>query len=326
MLLGFSKAGGVKIFKNTQQYESADFPDYLVGMNGLYDDLFSKSKGFRSQLVANISFHLNLDKEVVSLLQQTVEFIHSASLLHDDLIDRSQLRRNKTTAWLKYSPEYAILSGDYLMASVMRNLSRYGNLEMVQYTAEVALDLIEGEWIQDATVKNWNIDPVELDRIYYLKTSSLFKWCLKAPFICKKKYDKIIYEELEKLGSDIGILFQRSDDLIDFDVRNEDNKTILSDLQSGYLNSFGAFLFQRLSEVKREEFKECKTIEDVYALNGRTEFDQVVCDFDESNQKLIAECQTQLEKISRFLCKEEMGLIEDLQKIPALLYWRKLEC
>ena len=112
------------MLENIKVYSSKDFPEYLPKLNALYEDLFSKGKGFRSKLIQKCSKHLNLSSKQIHLLAQTIEFIHNASLLHDDLIDRSELRRNKPAAWLKYTPEYAVLAGDYLLARVMVNLSR----------------------------------------------------------------------------------------------------------------------------------------------------------------------------------------------------------
>lgn len=133
-------------------YDPKDFPAYLPKLNRLYDDLFAGGKGFRAKLIRMMAAHLKIEAKVELLLSQTIEFIHNASLLHDDLIDRSNLRRGKTAAWLKYTPEYAVLAGDYLLARVMVNLSSHGNIKLVQYTAQVISDLLEGEWLQDSVV------------------------------------------------------------------------------------------------------------------------------------------------------------------------------
>jgi octaprenyl-diphosphate synthase len=171
----------MKDLKDLKIFNKDDFPHYLPKLNLLYDDLFSSGKGFRSRLIQMISKHLKLTEVPVHLMAQTIEFVHNASLLHDDLIDRSELRRSKPAAWLKYSPEYAVLAGDYLLARVMVNLSRYGNLRLIQYTAEMISDLLEGEWIQDSLVHDWRVGLDQLDQVHDLKTASLFKWCLRAP-------------------------------------------------------------------------------------------------------------------------------------------------
>ena len=170
-------------------YDPSDFPAYLPKLNILYDDLFSGGKGFRAKLVHLFAVRLKLNERSEQLLGQTIEFIHNASLLHDDLVDRSHLRRGKTAAWLRFTPEYAVLAGDYLLARVMVNLSSFGNIKLVQYTAQMISDLLEGEWLQDSLVGDFDVDLSQLDRVHNLKTASLFKWCLRAPFIAQERYD-----------------------------------------------------------------------------------------------------------------------------------------
>ena len=229
---------------NLKIYDAKDFPAYLPKLNLLYDDLFSDGKGFRSKLVRMIAEPIALPEITVHLLCQTIEFIHNASLLHDDLIDRSHLRRGKTAAWTKYTPEYAVLAGDYLLARVMVNLSSHGNIKLVQYTSEIISDLLEGEWLQDSVVGDFFVSMDQLDRIHNLKTASLFKWCLRAPFMALDNNDPDLHHTLEEMGTLLGQLFQRSDDLLDYNIRNFEGKTILGDLKSGYLNSFAAYIIR----------------------------------------------------------------------------------
>lgn len=308
---------------NIKIFDKKDFPGYLPKLNALYDDLFSGGKGFRSKLISRISGHLNVPENNVHLMAQTIEFIHNASLLHDDLIDRSHLRRNKTTAWLKYTPEYAVLAGDYLLARVMVNLSRHGNLELLQYTAEIISDLLEGEWIQDSLVKDWSVQLKQLDQVHKLKTASLFKWCIRAPFICKGGYKKEVHELLEELGAILGLLFQRSDDLLDYDIRNYEEKAVLGDLKSGYVNSFGCRLLEDLDVDKVERFKNVQDVATLKEVVGEQYFNQKLAEFDELNVEHIQLYSHHLETLKDLLPEDEQKVISDLEKLPELMYWRK---
>ncbi|MBT4762226.1 MAG: polyprenyl synthetase family protein [Bdellovibrionaceae bacterium] len=310
------------MLENIKVYSSKDFPEYLPKLNALYEDLFSKGKGFRSKLIQKCSKHLNLSSKQIHLLAQTIEFIHNASLLHDDLIDRSELRRNKPAAWLKYTPEYAVLAGDYLLARVMVNLSRYGNLPLLQYTAEMISDLLEGEWIQDSLVHDLSVRLDQLDRVHHLKTASLFRWCIKAPFVMKNEENQFILQLLDELGSIIGLLFQRSDDLLDFNIRNHENKAVLGDLKSGYINSFGAFLSEDFDDEKKMQFKLCETVDDVKQLVGESEFKRSLEKFDAINKEVIDLYFHHLDSLGDQLPQESKGLVEDLRKLPEPLYWR----
>lgn len=312
-----------KSLKDLKVYSSSDFPSYLPKLNALYDDLFSGGKGFRSKLIQMVSRHLALRDEAIHLLAQTIEFIHNASLLHDDLVDRSQLRRSKTTAWLKYSPEYAVLAGDYLLARVMVNLSGFGNVQLIQYTAEMISDLLEGEWIQDSLVGEWNVTLEQLDQVHNLKTASLFKWCLRAPFVARETYDEDIHQLLDEMGGLLGLLFQRSDDLLDFDVRNFENKAILGDLKSGYMNSFAAFLLQECDETLRLKVKEAQSLNEVKSLVTVELFDRRLQEFDTINQESIDLYLHLMQQLLGLLPESERGLGSDLEKLPRPLYWRK---
>lgn len=302
-------------------YDPKDFPSYLPKLNHLYDDLFTGGKGFRAKLIAMFSSHLAIPVKTQQLLAQTIEFIHNASLLHDDLVDRSQLRRGKPAAWTKYTPEYAVLAGDYLLARVMVNLSGFGNIRLVQYTAEIISDLLEGEWLQDSLIGDMNVQLSQLDRVHNLKTASLFKWCLRSPFIAMNRYDVDLHTCLEEMGTLLGQLFQRSDDLLDFNVRNYEGKAILGDLKSGYLNSFGAFAS---SGASSDSLRHCQSLGDfMNVTGGEKKFHEKLAEFDHMNQFLIDLYQHHLQTLNRYLNESEQGLISDLRPLTEILYWRK---
>jgi octaprenyl-diphosphate synthase len=304
-------------------YDSKDFPDYLPKLNLLYDDLFAGGKGFRSQLIKWVGEPLGLSSDELRLLAQTIEFIHNASLLHDDLIDRSQLRRSKPAAWTKYSAEYAVLAGDYLLARVMVNLSKYGNIELVQYTAEMISDLLEGEWIQDSLVGDFEVTVEQLDQVHFLKTASLFKWCFKAPFIAAKKTDPTILGFLEEMGKTLGLCFQRSDDLLDFNVRNKEGKAVLGDLKSGYFNSFSSFLTSHLSAEGRQAYAQCQSLEDLKSFIGPDIFESRLKKFDEMNQEHVDLYIHYLDELVKLDSKLSGDFQKNLAPLGELLYWRK---
>lgn len=305
-------------------YSPKDFPAYLPKLNQLYDDLFTGGKGFRSFLVTEVSSHLSLNPKVILLLSQTIEFIHNASLLHDDLIDEALLRRGKTAAWKKYSTDYAVLAGDYLLARVMVNLSEHGNVQLIHYTAQMISDLVEGEWLQDSIIGDYFVGVDQLDRIHNYKTASLFKWCLKAPFIAAEEKNQEIILTLEEMGTILGVLFQRSDDLLDYDIRNNEGKAILGDLLSGYLNSFGAFITSKMKKEDIDVLIKSKNLTEFVAnLGGQDKMSMHLKEFDRQNSKLIELYHHHLGELQRRLKPEQQGMIASLKPLPDLLYWRK---
>lgn len=305
-------------------FHANDFPKYLPRLNTLYDELFDGGKGFRAKLVQKVGSQLQLEASTLQLLAQTVEFIHNASLLHDDLVDRSILRRGKPAAWTKYSPEYAVLAGDYLLARVMVNLSTHGNIRLVQYTAEVISELLEGEWLQDSVIRDFDVDLERLERIHDLKTASLFKWCLRAPFYAAQVEDAKTHEVLEKIGFLLGTLFQRSDDLLDYDVRNNEKKATLGDLRSGYLNSFAAYLAQKIKSEQKVNLVKSQTLEEFKThLGGVHAFDEGLQEFDKMNQEKIHLYDHLLSVLDLQLEEAQKGLISELKPLANLMYWRE---
>lgn len=319
----------LKIAMAFKLFSANDFPAYLPKLNALYEELFSGGKGFRSKLVGLMCEPLGVNESSQLLLNQTIEFIHNASLLHDDLVDRSHLRRGKKAAWLKYTPEYAVLAGDYLLARVMVNLSGFGNIKLVQYTSQVISDLLEGEWLQDSVVGDFFVTIEQLDRIHNLKTASLFKWCLRAPFISQDRYDEKLHQVLEEIGTLLGQLFQRGDDLLDYDIRNDEGKALLGDLKSGYLNSFGAFISKDMSRTQINQLVKVKTMEELMTVfssipgQGLKLFNDKVAEFDLINEKLIELYHHHLGNLRLVLKPDEAQIVNNLEPLTEILYWRR---
>lgn len=308
---------------NTKYYSEKDFPAYLPKLNKLYDDLFDGGKGFRSLLTRNVAGPLGLEEKTQLLLCQTIEFIHNASLLHDDLVDRSNLRRGKTTAWLKYTPEYAVLAGDYLLARVMTNLSSFGNIRLIQLTSQTISELLEGEWIQDSLVGDFDLTFDQLTQVHSLKTASLFRWCLFSPFVAKELDSLVVESLVNELGTTLGLLFQRSDDLLDYDIRNGEGKAILGDIKSGYLNSFGTWFCKNLSGEDRQRLKKVESLGEIYRVVGEKEFFEAVEGFDQMNEELIALYHHKLDLLGEQLAGSQKEIVKNLRDLPEILYWRR---
>lgn len=320
--------------KSLKIYSKDDFPKYLPNLNKLYDDLFANGKHFRARFVTAISKTLFLKNSQIHLLSQSIEFIHNASLLHDDLIDKTILRRGRTAAWKKYGAKPSILAGDYLLARVMINLSSNSSLALVHYTAKTAANLTKGEWLQDAMEKKQKKNKYlkaklalqERDKIAQLKTGVLFSWCLVAPFLLlKDNLDTAFIKSLEAVGNDLGILFQRGDDLLDFNIRNKEKKSFLNDLKAGVLNSFAIFLIKDNLKLKTALLK-CQTITEVKNLISTKVFNQSLKAFDKINQKIIDKYYKKVDlcldkaKTASKCKKKELKSI--LLAIPDIFYWR----
>ncbi len=285
----------------------------------LYKDLFSGGKGLRAQLVGEVATALKLEPQIITMLKESIEGIHHSSLLHDDVLDASLLRRNHLTAWAKFSKNKAILAGDYLLAQVSCNISECGNIDVIKLSAQTVKNMVHGEWLQDDQKGKETLSHV--DQVHILKTSSLFQWCLKTPFLFFYSKDLKIFSLLDNIGQIFGQLFQRADDFMDFGFRNTENKNTFEDLKEGYLNFFGIYLKER-ARISEKDLRGCQNLEEVKNLLGEENLNQQAEQFDRMNNKLIEVCLNSLEELSTLIDDSHKKVIDILKPWPRNLYFR----
>ena len=283
--------------------------------------IFSKGKKIRAQLVSLIGYNIGLNKKESIFLSRIIEYIHNSSLLHDDFIDHSKTRRQNKTAWFEFSPSQAVLAGDYLLAKVNIYLAQKKNLTLIEKTAVAISELAQGEFLQRELLPFKNRNLKQRDKISELKTASLFKWCLQAPFIYKNRYNSKLKSALNQIGLRMGLLFQRSDDLIDFNIRNKDTKNCLVDIKEKHFNSFACFLLQDSSIEKERQLKRARSLSSIHKIFP--DFKDRVKVFDCINSELIQKTERDLQRLRRFLTKKEQELIPHLKEWTHFLYWRK---
>eukprot|EP00794_Sanderia_malayensis_P003145 gene3145-3614_t len=161
------------------------------------------------------------------------EMIHTASLLHDDVIDEATTRRGKPSVNLVFSDKQSILAGDYILSKASIALARIGNCRAVELIAEIIGDLVKGEimqlFIDDNPSKRFN-DYIDKT---YRKTASLIANSCKAVAVlgdCGEEVEDIVF----KFGKNIGIAFQLVDDALDFTSSpSELGKPVSADLSLG---------------------------------------------------------------------------------------------
>ncbi len=283
--------------------------------------IFAKGKNLRSRLISLVGSCLQLKQEDTIDLCRMIEYIHNSSLLHDDFIDHSGFRRDQKTAWLQFSPEQAVLTGDYLLAQVNIYLSQKKSLPLLELTAESIRSLARGEFLQRELYLFREKKLEKVNQVSDYKTGSLFKWCLKAPFILQKKENQFLYDQLDVIGYYFGLLYQRLDDLLDFNINLKGNKPVLSDLKQSYYNSFSCYLVRDIEPSLEKKYQNCKIISEVHKLFPH--FEKTLKVFHEDNQNLIRDTEQKIEELQGLLDKKEQVLIKKLKPIPSLLYWRE---
>ena len=301
--------------------DKKDLKNQPVELIKICERIFSKGKKLRAQLVSLIGCNIGLNKRENIFLSRIIEYIHNSSLLHDDFIDHSKTRRQNKTAWFEFSPSQAVLAGDYLLAKVNIYLAQQKNLTLIEKTATAICELAKGEFLQRETLSFKNKELKQRNKISELKTASLFKWCLQAPFIYKNKYNSKLEKTLNQIGLYMGLLFQRSDDLIDFNVRNKDKKNYLVDIKEKHFNSFACFLLKDSSIQQQRQLQKAQSLSTVYKIFP--DFKNRVKAFDCTNSELIKKMEQNLQKLRIFLTKKEQELIPYLKEWTHFLYWRE---
>ncbi len=295
-------------------------PD-IPQMEYLYQNLFSRGKALRAEMTCQVADCLNICREKRDKLGRIVEYIHQSSILHDDVIDASPIRRGSLSAWMQYSIKKSVLAGDYLLAQAAHNTAEMENTALMKLTASVLKKLVKGEWMQ-SDLKNRESMP-ELEKVHELKTASLFKWSLRAPFLVAKRYEPDLHRRLNRIGALLGSLFQRADDLLDFDIRNKENKTVFKDMEEGFFNSFAVCLCQGGGKSLKGALRNCRSLKEVKHLTGEKKFKDSLKVFDEKSSQLIRACQEETQGLKPALLEEEHPLMDKLKTWPARFYWRQ---
>jgi geranylgeranyl pyrophosphate synthase len=186
------------------------------------------------------------------------EMIHVATLLHDDVIDGSELRRGKKTVRSQWGNKVSVLSGDYLLAQASVKLSKLGNTRLVSIFSYVLADLCDGEVEQMHTSYSLTISWDSYYKKTICKTASLFSaGCESAGVINGLPEEHI--QALKTYGRNFGIAFQIVDDLLDYtSTEAEMGKPVLDDLRNGLLTApiLLALESERLTTEERQTLRQ----------------------------------------------------------------------
>lgn len=230
------------------QWLETNMIDDSAFLSQLLKEIFkSGGKRIRPALVL-LSARATLKDREFSRLQITLavltELIHTASLVHDDVIDRSDMRRGQETVNKRWSDKLAVLVGDLLFAQASICLSRLMNPQIVGIYGQVLGDLCAGEMKQMNSQFNTAMTFDDYVQKSIGKTASLFAaGCHSAPIL--NGCDDHIIGKMKDYGLNLGIAFQIVDDLLDFTSSQQElGKPAGSDLASGTITAPAIFVLQ----------------------------------------------------------------------------------
>ncbi|CAH9147637.1 unnamed protein product [Cuscuta epithymum] len=186
--------------------------------------------------------------------------IHTASLIHDDVLDESDMRRGKETVHHLYGTKVAVLAGDFMFAQSSWYLANLENLEVIKLISQVIKDFASGEIKQASSLFDCDVELEEYLIKSYYKTASLIAASTKGAAIFSGVH-KETSEQMYQYGRNLGLSFQIVDDILDFTQSAEQlGKPAGSDLAKGNLTAPVIFALQKEPKLRDLiEYEFCET-------------------------------------------------------------------
>ncbi len=247
----------IKKYFNTQNYSN------LIPVMK-YGTLFGGKK-IRSTIIFNTSKIFNIRSNQIINLCAAVEFIHSYSLIHDDLpcMDNDRLRRGKPSTHIKFGESTAILAGNSLLTLAFEmiadkkfNIDTKIKLNLIKKLSECAGHVgIAGGQFLDLNYEKKKIDFKKIINMQRKKTGKLFEFCCLAPAVIAKKSLKT-QKEMSMIGEELGLLFQIADDLLDIKgYKKNTGKPVKKDKKKGKSTLIKLFGYEKTLEFALDRKK-----------------------------------------------------------------------
>ena len=177
--------------------------------------IMGKSKKIRPLLTLLFAKILKYKGKAHFNLAVCIEFIHNATLLHDDVVDYAEIRRGKKAANLIWGNKFSILVGDYLLSKSFKLMVKDKSIKVLEILSNTSLILARGQ-IQDANnISNAHLSEKNYLELIFAKTAELFSVSCYLPAVLANKSLKI-QNELREFGKNFGMAFQLSDDYLDY--------------------------------------------------------------------------------------------------------------
>ena len=248
---------------NLKKSLTTNLSDYTNVLDYIYSNPGKQIRPITGIFLAKILGDFN-DKQENFL--QVIELIHNATLFHDDIIDESDVRRNKPALHKKFSNKIAILTGDYFLTVALKNMYEIANTEINFLVSSYIQKICEGEIEQNLTL---NTIPTLENYLGKTKNKTALLFELTALGISILSDNQNYNDNLKNFGLNFGMYFQIRDDLKNFE--SKDNKPVLNDLESGVITAPIIFLSQEYNNI-------------LDLINNR-KYDEILSLLDKSNAK-----------------------------------------
>ena len=195
-----------------------------------------------------------------------LELLHTASLIHDDVVDSSETRRGMAAVHTKWTNKVAVLIGDYMLAKVIGLVAEVRNIRILEIVSQLGRSLSSGEMVQLHVGQSMWIDEARYFQVIEQKTAQLFQACAEAGAEsagCTQRQRAALRE----YGRLLGICFQIKDDIFDYSDLEEIGKPTMSDLQDGKVT---LPLIEALRRAPQDEAEHIREIGELLAAHNES--------------------------------------------------------
>jgi octaprenyl-diphosphate synthase len=199
-------------------------------------------------------------------LAAAVEFIHTATLLHDDVVDESELRRGLDTANAVWGNKASVLVGDFLFSRAFQLMVADGSLHVLKILSDASAVIAQGEVHQLLTSNNTATDESAYLQVIEAKTAALFAAACQVGAVVAERPESE-EQALSRFGQGLGIAFQLVDDVLDYSAEQQAlGKTVGDDFREGKVTLPVVLAFQRANDEEKAFWRRC--IEDLDQHDG----------------------------------------------------------
>ena len=241
---------------------------YLDDFIKLFNDSLSHTDGLLSQVLEHIRSRggkrmrpmliLLIAKNyggISSVTQHSavgLELLHTASLVHDDVVDESKERRGQASVNAEYNNKVAVLVGDYVLSTALLNVALTNNTHIVQSLAELGRTLSNGEILQLSNIQNSEFSEEVYYEVIKMKTAALFEACCEIGAMSANATEEDL-EKAKTFGRNLGIIFQIRDDIFDYYDSKEIGKPTGNDMSEGKLTLPVLYALNSTDDSEMEE-------------------------------------------------------------------------
>lgn len=230
----------------------------------------SGGKRLRPMLVVLASQACEYSDEKSHLVAAIIEFIHTATLLHDDVVDESAMRRGKETANALWGNEASVLVGDFLYSRAFEMMVDVGSMRVMEILAGTTNTIAEGEVMQLLNINDPDTTEERYLDVIYSKTAKLFEAATRLGAVLAGKDEKV-EEALAKYGMHLGTAFQLVDDILDYTSTSDTlGKEVGDDLAEGKPT------LPLIHAMREGDEEQSQLIREAIEQGGREKIDEVL--------------------------------------------------